>query len=163
MASVYISLGSNIEPEANICACMQRLKQDFPDVVFSGIYRTPAAGFSGAPFLNLVAGFTTSLSPTDVKAYLHSLEDAQGRIRNGEKFSARTLDADLLLYDGLNLPEQHLPHPDILRYPFVLYPLAEIAPTAQYPGKGISLSALAGQATLPRTSLTAVGLDCFKP
>lgn len=164
MASVYISLGSNIHPRANICSCIQRLRQDFPDVVFSRVYQTPAAGFAGNPFLNLAAGFTTDLTPAALKDYLRELENAHGRIRGTEKFSSRTLDADLLLYDGLNLqPEQNLPHKDVLTYPFVLFPLAEIAPTLPYPGLGRSLAQLAQASPLPRTALTHVELDCLKP
>lgn len=161
MASVYISLGSNIDREANICACMHHLIQDFGQVVFSRIYTTPAEGFSGEPFLNLVAGFATSLTPAALKQYLHDLETAHGRIRGGEKFSARTLDADMLLYDNLNLkPAQNLPHSDILAYPFVLFPLAEIAPDVLHPELGRTLSDLASESTLSRANLNPVALDC---
>ncbi|MEB4590484.1 2-amino-4-hydroxy-6-hydroxymethyldihydropteridine diphosphokinase [Candidatus Thiothrix sp. Deng01] len=162
MAGVYVSLGSNINPAANICACAQQLQQDFPDTVFSRVYQTPAEGFSGAPFLNLAAGFTTSLSPGTLKQYLRNLESKQGRNRNEKKFSSRTLDVDLLLYDGLIIPEQNLPHQDILAYPFVLYPLAEIAPALPYPGLSESLAELAKRSTLPQETLTAVSLDCFR-
>lgn len=161
MASVCISLGSNIDREANICACMQQLEQDFGNVRFSRIYTTPAAGFSGEPYLNLVAGFTTDLTLPALKQYLRDLETAHGRIRGGEKFSARTLDADLLLYDALDLqPEHNLPHSDILSYPFVLFPLAEIVPNALHPGLKRSLAEIARESHLSRDTLCAVELDC---
>ncbi|MEZ5451595.1 MAG: 2-amino-4-hydroxy-6-hydroxymethyldihydropteridine diphosphokinase [Thiothrix sp.] len=162
MPRAYISLGSNIDPETHICACIQRLRQDFPDLICSLAYQTPAEGFAGAPFLNLTAGFTTGQSYTELKQYLRTLEDAQGRIRNGEKFSSRTLDADLLLYGDLLLPEQNLPHKDILGYAFVLYPLMEIAPALTYPGRQQTVSELASQSALPRHTLSPIDLDCLR-
>ena len=161
MASVYVSIGSNIDRETNLCACMQHLQRDFGKVVFSPVYETPAAGFSGAPFLNLAAGFTTTLTPSALKQYLRQLEAAHGRVRGEKKFSARTLDVDLLLYDNLNLqPEHNLPHNDIVTYPFVLFPLADSAPTAQHPVLQCSIAALAQASTLSRTEMRVVALDC---
>lgn len=162
MARVYISLGSNIEAPANICSCIRTLRQDFPDAVFSTIYQTPAVGFAGDPFLNLVAGFDTTLPYQAIKDYLRDLEDTHGRKRGTAKFSARTLDADLLLYDGLNLqPTENLPHKDILHYPFVLYPLAEIAGTARHPENGRTIAELAQAIRLPRDGMQPVELDCL--
>ncbi|MEN9424360.1 MAG: 2-amino-4-hydroxy-6-hydroxymethyldihydropteridine diphosphokinase, partial [Pseudomonadota bacterium] len=90
MASVYVSIGSNIDRETNLCACMQHLQHDFGKVVFSPVYETPAVGFSGTPFLNLAAGFATTLTPSALKQYLRQLETAHGRVRGEKKFSART-------------------------------------------------------------------------
>ena len=161
MASVYLSLGSNIEREANICACMQRLKHDFTDVVFSRIYETPAVGFVGEPFLNLVAGFSTELTPSALKQYLRDVETAQGRVHGEKKFSARTLDLDLLLYDALDLrPEHNLPHSDILKYPFVLFPLMEIAPSVLHPGIKQTIADIARDSELSPDTLHAIELDC---
>lgn len=163
MASVFLSIGSNIDRKTNICSCMRQLRQDFGEVTFSQIYETPAEGFEGEPFLNLVAGFSTNLPLDTVRGYLRELEDFHGRIRNGEKFSARTLDVDLLLYDDMNLqPGQNLPHNDILRYPFVLFPLAEISPDLIHPALGQSLSSLAAQSILPKNTLKPVDLGCLQ-
>lgn len=161
MASVYLSIGSNIDRETNICSCMRQLRQDFGPISFSGIYETAAEGFDGEPFLNLVAGFTTSLSVDELKNYLCELENTHGRIRGKDKFSARTLDADLILYDELNLqPTQNLPHSDILKYPFVLFPLAEIAPDIIHPLSGKKISVIAAESTLSRTTLKPLALTC---
>lgn len=161
MANVFLSIGSNINREANICSCIRQLRQDFGDVRFSRIYETPAVGFEGEPFLNLVAGFATGLSLEGMRDYLHKLEDSHGRVRCKEKFSPRTLDADLLLYDDLNLqPEQNLPHSDILKYPFVLFPLAEIAPSILHPVLRLSLASIAAQTTLSSDILKPVEPDC---
>ncbi|WGZ95782.1 MAG: 2-amino-4-hydroxy-6-hydroxymethyldihydropteridine diphosphokinase [Candidatus Thiothrix putei] len=162
MANVYVSIGSNIERELNVCACMQRLQQDFGEVQFSTVYETPAVGFESEPFFNLAAGFTTTLTPNEVKHYLQALESTHGRVRNDAKFSARTLDVDLLLYDDLNLqPSVNLPHKDILTYPFVLFPLAEIAPGVLHPELKRTLADLAQTSSLSAEALRVVALDCL--
>lgn len=161
MANVYLSLGSNIEREANLCAAMQRLQQDFANVIFSQVYETPAAGFAGEPFFNLAAGLTTELTPTELKHYLRELEQAHGRVRGEEKFSSRTLDIDLLLYDDWNLqPHINLPHHDILTYAFVLFPLAEIAPTVMHPVLQRPIGKLARESTLSAAMMRLVTLNC---
>lgn len=161
MATVYLNLGSNIEREANLCAGMQRLQQDFGNVVFSHVYETPAAGFVGEPFFNLAAGLTTALTPTELKDYLRELEQAHGRVRGEEKFSSRTLDIDLLLYDDWNLqPAINLPHHDILSYAFVLFPLAEIAPTVMHPVLQRPISEIARESTLSKAVMRRVSLNC---
>jgi 2-amino-4-hydroxy-6-hydroxymethyldihydropteridine diphosphokinase len=166
MASVYVSIGSNIEPASNVCSCMQHLEKAFHPVTFSRIYQTPAEGFTGNPFLNLVAGFETPFAPDTLRTYLRQLEDKHGRVRNGEKFSSRSLDLDLLLYDDLNLqPDGNLPHNDILKYPFVLFPLAEIAPDHRHPGLQRTILSLAQTSSLEPGLMQAVTLDCsqFQP
>ncbi|MBJ6609599.1 MAG: 2-amino-4-hydroxy-6-hydroxymethyldihydropteridine diphosphokinase [Candidatus Thiothrix moscowensis] len=161
MANVYISIGSNIDRETNICSCIQRLRQAFRRITLSHVYESPAEGFSGEPFLNLVAGFDTNLSPDKLRIWLRQLEDDHGRIRSREKYSDRTLDADLLMYGDLNLqPGQNLPHNDILRYPFVLFPLAEIASEALHPALQQNIGTLANQSILSASSLKPVKLTC---
>jgi 2-amino-4-hydroxy-6-hydroxymethyldihydropteridine diphosphokinase len=104
---------------------------------------------------------TTSYTPEALQAYLRTLEDAHGRVRNGEKYSPRTLDVDLLLYDDLNhQPEQNLPHSDILRYPFVLFPLLELDPQLVHPARHCSLQSLMTNAGLSTEGLQAFTLDC---
>ncbi|MEZ5478780.1 MAG: 2-amino-4-hydroxy-6-hydroxymethyldihydropteridine diphosphokinase [Thiolinea sp.] len=163
MPQAYVSLGSNIRPEANICSCTQLLRARFRQVISSDVYQTPAVGFNGAPFLNSVVGFETDMSIDALKAYLRELESLHGRERSGEKFDARTLDVDLLLYDHVVLPpEGNLPHSDILKYSFVLYPLAEIAPQQQHPVLRQNIAQLARNSSLSPLELHPVRLDCWK-
>jgi len=121
MARVYVSIGSNIDREQNICAALRVLTADYGELEQSSVYESAAVGFDSAPFYNLVVGFCKDDAPRAVQDRLHAIENRQGRLRTA-KLSARTLDLDLLLYDD--------------RYAFVLAPLAEIAGSAQHPVTG---------------------------
>lgn len=161
MATVYLSLGSNQQREFNLCSCLRRLRQDFMAVVCSNVYETAAVGFSGEAFLNLVVRCETLQTPESLLTYLRALEDEHGRIRHKDKYSSRTLDIDLLLYDNLNRqPQQNLPHSDILRYPFVLFPLLELDQELIHPALGCSLRTLASTTGLSKNDLRPFTLSC---
>lgn len=165
MPQVYVSLGSNIEPELNLCACLAALYTRFGQLHCSTIYRTPAVGFEGEYFLNAVVSFKTELSSLELKTWFRQLEQQQGRQRSTQKFSARSLDLDLLLYADLIQPSQKLPHPDILNYSFVLQPLAELVPEQKHPILGHTFAFLAAKQlrTTETTPLTAQILACAQP
>jgi len=139
-----LSLGSNLEPERHLRAAAQALRERFPGIVFSAPYRYKAVGFDGPDFLNAGARLESDLDPHQLNAWLHALEDTQGRRRDVPRFSSRTLDIDLVLYDGLMLKGEgnlQLPRPE-LRHAFVLQPLAAIAPDFPVPDSGRTLAAL---------------------
>lgn len=138
MTRVYVSIGSNIDRERHVRAALDALAARFGRVQSSSVYETVAVGFAGDSFYNLVVGFDTDAKPQDVVNELRAIEDRNGRVREGERFAARTLDLDLLLYDDLILEEGRLqlPRDEITRYAFVLKPLAEIAGTLRHPLTG---------------------------
>ncbi|HFE38773.1 MAG TPA: 2-amino-4-hydroxy-6-hydroxymethyldihydropteridine diphosphokinase [Gammaproteobacteria bacterium] len=129
MANVYLSIGSNIQRATNISNGISALKKQFPSLQCSPVYESVAVGFSGDNFYNLVAHFSTSQSIAAVCRILTEIEDQNGRNRNTPKFSARTLDLDLLLYDEqiITSDKLTLPRPEIYTNAFVLRPLADIA------------------------------------
>lgn len=134
----YLSLGSNIEAELNLALAFSALRGRFDNVRFSPVYRTAAFGFEGADFLNAAAVLDTRLSPTELDAWLHAFEAAHGRDRSAPRFSSRSIDIDLVLYDEVTMQGEgnlQLPRPE-LRHAFVLRPLADIAPDAPIAGAG---------------------------
>ena len=141
---MYVSIGSNIDKQKNIAACLQELALHFSDVVLSPIYESESVGFDGDNFYNLVVGIETDLSVGELSQYLKALEDQNGRRRDYSRFSARTLDIDILTYDdavgtfgGVLLPRQ-----EILENAFVLWPLAELAPYDLHPLEKLSYDVL---------------------
>ena len=135
MARVYISIGSNIEAEKNVRFAIDALKKQYGDVSLSSVYESEAVGFDGDNFLNLVAALDTEEDVFTVAATLREIEDRHGRDRSGPRFSARTVDLDLLLYDDVIIHQDRLdiPRHEILKNAFVLWPLAEIAPQQLHP------------------------------
>jgi 2-amino-4-hydroxy-6-hydroxymethyldihydropteridine diphosphokinase len=166
MARVWVSVGSNQQRERHIRGAIAELRARFGALRLSSVYETVAVGFDGDPFYNLVVGFATDQPPEQVQAALRAIEDAHGRERTGPKFSGRTLDLDLLTYDDRvgQVAGKPLPHPDILAYPFVLGPLAELAPDECHPVLGRSYTELwQAQPEQTRAGLRRVPFDWGQP
>ncbi|HEB56401.1 MAG TPA: 2-amino-4-hydroxy-6-hydroxymethyldihydropteridine diphosphokinase [Gammaproteobacteria bacterium] len=144
MSRVYISIGSNIEAEKHVRLAVTELRRHYGEVMLSSVYESEAVGFEGDNFLNMVAGVDTDEPVQTVSAVLHAIEDRHGRLRNGPRFSARTLDLDLLLYDDLIINQDGLqiPRDEITKNAFVLWPLAELDPGRHHPLNGQSLARL---------------------
>ena len=141
---VYLSLGSNVDPETNLRAAIAELRTRFGAIVVSPAYRYPAVGFEGPDFLNLAAGIDSELEPEPLNDWLHALEDRHGRRRDVPRYSSRTLDIDIVLYaDRVLKGAQNLEVPRAeLMQAFVLQPLADIAPDAIHPILHQSIGAL---------------------
>ena len=140
MATVLLSLGSNIDKERNIRAGIDALEQRFGKVTCSTIYESEAVGFDGDNFYNLVAQLDTDEPVELVVSTLKQIEDEHGRTRSGPRFSARTLDIDILLYDELIRDDEvvSIPRDEILKNAFVLRPLAELVGESLHPQTGES-------------------------
>ncbi|WP_298452759.1 2-amino-4-hydroxy-6-hydroxymethyldihydropteridine diphosphokinase [uncultured Marinobacter sp.] len=132
---VYISVGSNIDRERYVKAALDALAGWFGELEISPVYESEAVGFDGSPFLNLVVGVKTNLAVGELSQHFKQLEADNGRRPDAPKFSARTLDLDILTYgeavgclDGVELPRS-----EILKNAFVLRPLADVAPGVKHP------------------------------
>ena len=144
MNTAYLGIGSNVDVEHNVRSGLATLRAAFGAVELSPVYRSVAVGFEGEDFINLAARIETQMQPLELKELLNSLEDRHGRRRQAPKFSDRTLDIDILLFDDLWLhcPGLVLPRPEILHFAHVLRPLAELAPDMVHPSARRPLSQL---------------------
>lgn len=157
----YVGLGSNLDdPVAQLRRAFAELAE-LPSsrlVARSRLYRSPPLGGLSQPdYLNAVAAILTRLEPQALLDALHAIERAHGRDRTGsQRWAARTLDLDLLVYGELTLKSERLeiPHPGIAARNFVLLPLLEVAPGLRIPGLG-AVAELA--AAINRSALELVG------
>tara|TARA_R110001599_G_scaffold353591_1_gene594129 strand:+ start:20054 stop:20566 length:513 start_codon:yes stop_codon:yes gene_type:complete len=138
MAWVYLGVGSNIERERYIVAGLDALEGLFGPLVLSSVYDSAAIGFTGQPFLNLVVGVDTQLSPGQLARQLRHIEVEHGRPAKASRFSARQLDIDILTHGQLSgtVEGVELPRAEILENAFVLCPLAELASSEVHPIAG---------------------------
>jgi 2-amino-4-hydroxy-6-hydroxymethyldihydropteridine diphosphokinase len=138
MTTVYVSIGSNIDRAANIRTAVDALRRHYGELTVSSVYESAPVGFSGENFYNLVVGFDTQETVDGVVTFLNEIESRQRRDRDAPRFSARTIDLDLLLFGDLVLASDtvQVPRDDITAYAFVLAPLAEIAANERHPVTG---------------------------
>lgn len=134
----YISVGSNIDPIQHIKAGIADLHQQYGKLNISPVYESESVGFSGNNFYNLIVAFTTQQDPYEVNQHLRAIETKNGRQRVESRFSSRTLDLDLILYDNVILNDEklELPRGEITRYAFVLQPLSDLVPDLTHPATG---------------------------
>ncbi|MEO7807447.1 MAG: 2-amino-4-hydroxy-6-hydroxymethyldihydropteridine diphosphokinase [Steroidobacteraceae bacterium] len=135
MPHVYVAGGSNIAAEENILRAAAELRTAFPGARFSACYANAAVGFSGDEFINFVVELPTPRSLADVIHELRRIETLCGRPRNAPRWAPRSMDLDVLLYDDLVLTnaDVKLPRPDLLTRPYMLGPMAQIAPQVLHP------------------------------
>lgn len=135
MARIYVSVGSNIDAATNVRSAITALHQHYGALILSRVFESEAVGFSGDNFYNLVVGFDADETLQQVAARLRQIEDAHARSRQGPRFSARTIDLDLLLYDDVvnNEGGINVPRDEITENAFVLQPLAEVAGQVIHP------------------------------
>jgi 2-amino-4-hydroxy-6-hydroxymethyldihydropteridine diphosphokinase len=123
---VYLGVGSNIEPEANIRRGLKALGQAFGEVQCSPLYQAPAWGFDGPDFINLAVGFDATVSFVELNQILKRIEQHCGRDRAAETCKgSRTLDLDVLLFGTFRgeIEGCQLPRPELFERQFVWQPL----------------------------------------
>lgn len=134
----YLSLGSNIAPREYLPRAVKLLQGYVQVAALSPAWETPPVGMGGANFLNAAALIYTTYSAPQLKnLVLRRIEAVLGRVRTQNKFSPRTIDLDILVFDGEVL-EAHL-----WRYAYLAVPLAALAPGMRHPQEGQTLEAVA--------------------
>jgi 2-amino-4-hydroxy-6-hydroxymethyldihydropteridine diphosphokinase len=137
---------------------MELLSAHFPSIEYSRVFESEAVGFEGANFLNLVGRFSSldverslvasvnlekdsgdkieqSKLVAILAQQLKQIEDDIGRVRGSEKFAARNIDIDILLFGELKSEQPvQLPRGEILENAYVLWPLSELSPNLTLPG-----------------------------
>jgi 2-amino-4-hydroxy-6-hydroxymethyldihydropteridine diphosphokinase len=158
MATVYLSLGSNIERYKNISAALNALAEQFGELTMSPVYESVSVGFEGDNFLNLIVAIDTEMPVGVLSNTLREIENDNGRVRAASKFSARTLDIDILTYamevgviDGVELPRD-----EITKYGFVITPLVDIAANGVLPGSDRTYQTIATELNLDEKDMWPV-------
>ncbi|MEP6512086.1 MAG: 2-amino-4-hydroxy-6-hydroxymethyldihydropteridine diphosphokinase [Dokdonella sp.] len=161
MHRAWLSLGSNLEPERHLRAAIAELRARFGAIVVSPAYRFPAVGFDGPDFVNLAVGIDSELDPFALNDWLHALEDRHGRRRDVPRFSSRTLDVDIVLFDDLVLNgpgHLEIPRKEIAEV-FVMKPLVDIAADAREPVSGQTIAQLWAASPAARTRFEQIELE----
>lgn len=154
MTPVWLAVGSNLaSPLKQVNAALTALSQ-IPDtrvLAVSGFYRTPPLGPQDQPdYLNAAVALETALEPEALLDHTQRIELQQGRERKVERWGARTLDLDVMLFGDrvINTPRLTVPHYDMKNRGFMLWPLFEIAPSLMFPD-GETLHAALKRLTAP--------------
>ena len=148
-----------MDRERNVRGAVRALSERYGPLSLSPVYESVAFGFDGDPFYNLVCGFESSDPVEVLSKELRAIEHRHGRLPGGKRFSARSLDLDLLLYGNIvRHDEFNVPRSDIIEHSFVLRPLCDLVPTMLHPELGQPFIQLWSKLSAPH-ALRPVELD----
>ncbi|MFQ5945307.1 MAG: 2-amino-4-hydroxy-6-hydroxymethyldihydropteridine diphosphokinase [Anaerolineae bacterium] len=143
----YLSLGSNIDKEHNLARAVELLVERVSVASVSSVYETQPVGTTPQEsFLNAAVLVETTMSPDDLKTQVLSpIEQELGRVRTADRYGPRSIDVDIVLFDGeeIRTPLQVIPDPEIALRPHLAVPLAELAPDHVHPTTGETLRKIA--------------------
>lgn len=126
--TTYLSLGSNIQPEINLVRGIQLLQEHGSISSISNAWESKSVGAEGPNYLNACVSYITLLDWADLKEHIIlPIELQLGRKRGENKFAPRTMDIDIILFDGKSCDDKSW------EKAFVVVPLAEIYPSYQNP------------------------------
>lgn len=132
----FVALGSNIEPEEHLVSAVEALQALGTLHSISRVYRSKPVGDRQQPdFLNAAALLEVPLSPRELRDQLRTIEVRLGRVRTEDKYAARTIDLDLVLFGQRVDPSFPLPDPEITTQAHLAIPLAELDPEFNHPVK----------------------------
>ncbi len=151
MPTAYLSLGSNLDKEHNLPAAVGLLAAHGRVLAVSSVYETAPIGNPDDPsFFNAAVALETALQPAELKQQvLARIEQQLGRLRSADPNAPRTIDVDISLFDDaiLDLGKRHIPDPEIVRFPHIAVPLADLAPDFRHPETGETLAQIADRVT----------------
>lgn len=156
---VLITLGSNIDRERNLPQAVALLRRQ-PHLhlrAVSPIYESmPIGGEAQQPaYFNAAVLIETYLEPAALKETLRTIEAALGRARSTNKYAPRTIDLDIAFYDQyiFDLDGRHIPDPEVVRFPHLALPLADLAPGWLHPEAGLTLEEIAKNLNFSRKEI----------
>jgi 2-amino-4-hydroxy-6-hydroxymethyldihydropteridine diphosphokinase len=155
---IFLSIGSNIQPQENLPKAFGLLRQEVHIEEVSRVWKTPAVGGGGPDFLNAALRIRTHLAPDELKSrVLHPIEARLGRVRTENKYAPRPIDLDILIVDG------SVHDPQIWKQAFLAVPLADLLPTLENSENGETLSEAAARLAENQAIETCSepSLDCF--
>jgi 2-amino-4-hydroxy-6-hydroxymethyldihydropteridine diphosphokinase len=140
----WVSGGSNLDARQNLRRAACELKARYPGARFSRCYRNASVGFEGPDFINFVAELRCHDEPEALRAELQRIERLCGRPADAPRWAPRAMDLDILMVGERvqNHAGLVLPRPDLLRWAFMLGPLAELAPEVMHPVESKTLGEL---------------------
>lgn len=146
--TVFLTLGSNLEPRANLERAVARLRQEVEVEALSGVWESEPWGAPGTPrFLNAAVRLRTALAPAALKRLLRRIEAELGRRRGSQRNAPRTIDLDIALFGSQVIDdpgaELRIPDPEILERAYLALPLAEVGPEQVHPVSGQPLAEIA--------------------
>lgn len=137
---VFVGMGSNISPASHLPKALRLLQEYVAVLKWSQAWETPPYGMSGANFLNAAVQLRTYHSANTLKTMvLRRIEAMLGRVRLHEKFIPRTIDLDILVFDGQVIDEE------IWEQAHWAVPLAELLPSLARQPDGTLLKQVAQQ------------------
>ncbi len=149
MNQVVIALGSNIEKERNLPLAVRLLREMCAVTAVSPVYETIPVGLLNQPnYLNMAVLIQTDLTAAQIKqGPIHTIETQLNRMRSDDPNAPRTIDVDIVLfnddiftYDGGDGRMRQIPDPDLLKFPHVAVPVADLLPDMPHPQTGEALS-----------------------
>jgi len=156
MHQVQLLIGSNIDPQQNIQAALKILESIHPFKACSRIWKTCAYGSAGPDFLNIAVSIETPLSMKKYKrSVISSIETTLQRQRFSDKNAPRTIDIDIIIFDGQVVDS------GLWKKFFIIVPLADLLPKMKDPDSGKTLQQLA-QGMLDQ-GLAVFYANCLEP
>jgi 2-amino-4-hydroxy-6-hydroxymethyldihydropteridine diphosphokinase len=155
MNTVYLSIGSNLQPESNLVAAIKLLAEKTQVVAMSSVWETTPIGLINQPnFLNMAVMVQTHVTAPRLKYDILQLIERQlGRVH--QKKGGCTIDLDIMLFNNeiFELGSRHIPNVEIFERAFIAITLAEIAPDYCHPETGQTLQEIAARWNLAEAGM----------